>query len=179
MESMKNISWKRLVNEGAVTYPCDGDDKPGNEVIFGEGFPTSNKKGKLVPAKLVSPDETPDHNFPLVLTTGRLLEHWHTGSMTARSKVLNTIEPQPYVHISKNEMKKYDFDQDETVELSTRRGKVRVKVRFDKMIPDGMVFLPFCFENAPANLLTNQALDPDGKIPELKYCAAKIQKLTA
>ena len=69
MESMKNISWERLVNEGAVTYPCDGDDKPGNEVIFGEGFPTSNKKGKLVPAKLVSPDETPDHNFPLVLTT--------------------------------------------------------------------------------------------------------------
>ena len=179
MESMKNISWERLVNEGAVTYPCDGEDKPGNEVIFGEGFPTSNKKGKLVPAKLVSPDETPDHNFPLVLTTGRLLEHWHTGSMTARSKVLNTIEPQPYVHISKNEMKKYDFDQDETVELSTRRGKVKVKVRFDKMIPDGMVFLPFCFENAPANLLTNQALDPDGKIPELKYCAAKIQKLSA
>ena len=79
----------------------------------------------------------------------------------------------------KNEMKKYDFNQDEMVELSTRRGKVKVKVRFDKMIPDGMVFLPFCFENAPANLLTNQALDPDGKIPELKYCAAKIQKLTA
>ena len=179
MDSMKNISWERLVKEGAVTYPCDGEDKPGNEVIFGEGFPTKNKKGKLVPAKIVSPDEMPDKNFPLVLTTGRLLEHWHTGSMTSRSKVLNTIEPQPYVHISKNEMKKHDFDQDETVELSTRRGKVKVKVRFDKMIPDGMVFMPFCFENAPANLLTNQALDPDGKIPELKYCAAKIEKFSA
>ena len=99
--------------------------------------------------------------------------------MTARSKVLNTLEPQPYVHVSRNDMKKNNFSQDETVELSTRRGKVNVKVRFDKMIPDGMVFMPFCFENAPANLLTNQALDPDCKIPELKYCAAIIEKLTA
>ena len=99
--------------------------------------------------------------------------------MTLRSKVLSTIEPQPYVNLSRNEMRKNNFSQDEKVELSTRRGKVSVKVRFDKMIPDGMVFMPFCFENAPANLLTNQALDPDGKIPELKYCAAKIQKITA
>jgi formate dehydrogenase major subunit len=179
MDSMKNITWERLVNEGAVTYPCDGENKPGNEVIFGEGFPTKNKKGKLVPAKLISPDEVPDKNYPLVLTTGRLLEHWHTGSMTSRSKVLNTIEPQPYVNMSKNEMRRNNFSQDEMVELSTRRGMVKVKVRVDKMIPDGMVFMPFCFENAPANLLTNQALDPDGKIPELKYCAAKIAKLTA
>ena len=129
--------------------------------------------------RLISPDEVPDKNYPLVLTTGRLLEHWHTGSMTMRSKVLNTIEPQPFVHLSRNEMKKNNFSHDEKVELSTRRGKVEVKVRFDKMIPDGMVFMPFCFENAPANLLTNQALDPDGKIPELKYCAAKIAKLSA
>ena len=179
MESMKNITWERLVNEGAVTYPCDDSSKPGNEVIFGEGFPTDNKKARIVPAKIVSPDETPDSSFPLILTTGRLLEHWHTGSMTSRSKVLSTIEPQPYVNMSRNEMKKNNFAQDETVELSTRRGKVSVKVRLDKMIPDGMVFMPFCFENAPANLLTNQALDPDGKIPELKYCAAKIEKLTA
>jgi formate dehydrogenase major subunit len=179
MESMQNISWERLVNEGAVTYPCDGSDKPGNEVIFGDGFPTENKKGRFVPAKIISPDETPDSKFPLILTTGRLLEHWHTGSMTARSKVLSTIEPQPYVNMSGNEMKKNNFSQDEMVELSTRRGKVSVKVRFDKMIPDGMVFMPFCFENAPANLLTNQALDPDGKIPELKYCAAKIEKTSA
>ncbi len=179
MESMKNISWERLVNEGAVTYPCDDSDKPGNEVIFGEGFPTKNKKGRLVPAKIISPDETPDSSFPLILTTGRLLEHWHTGSMTVRSKVLSTIEPQPYVNMSRNEMKKNNVSQDEMVELSTRRGKVSVKVRLDKMIPDGMVFMPFCFENAPANLLTNQALDPDGKIPELKYCAAKVEKISA
>ena len=179
MDSIKNISWERLVREDCVTYPCDSEDKPGNEVIFGEGFPTKSKKGKLVPAKLVSPDETPDKNYPYVLTTGRLLEHWHTGSMTMRSKVLNHIEPEPYVHISKNDMKKNNFTQNELINLSTRRGEVKVKVRTDKMIPDGMVFLPFCYENAPANLLTNQALDPDGKIPELKYCAAKIDKVSA
>ena len=179
MDSIKNISWERLVKEDAVTYPCDGDDKPGNEVIFGEGFPTKNKKGKLVPARLISPDETPDRNYPLILTTGRLLEHWHTGSMTMRSKILNNIEPEPYVHISRDDMKSYNFEQNELVSLKTRRGKVNVKVRFDKMIPEGMVFMPFCYENAPANLLTNQALDPDGKIPELKYCAAKIEKISA
>ena len=179
MDSIKNISWERLVKEDAVTYPCDGDDKPGNEVIFGEGFPTKNKKGKLVPARLISPDETPDRNYPLILTTGRLLEHWHTGSMTMRSKILNNIEPEPYVHISRDDMKSYNFEQNELVSLKTRRGKVKVKVRFDKMIPEGMVFMPFCYENAPANLLTNQALDPDGKIPELKYCAAKIEKIRA
>ncbi len=179
MESIKNISWERLVNEGAVTYPCDGEDKPGNEVIFGEGFPTKNKKGRLVPAKIVSPDEVPDKDFPLVLTTGRLLEHWHTGSMTMRATILNSIEPEPYVHISNKDMKRNNFSQNETVELSTRRGKVEVKVRFDRMIPEGMVFMPFCFESAPVNLLTNQALDPDGKIPELKYCAAKISKVPA
>ncbi len=179
MNSIKNISWERLVKEDCVTYPCDSENKPGNEVIFGEGFPTESKKGKLVPAKLISPDETPDKNYPYVLTTGRLLEHWHTGSMTRRSKVLHHIEPEPYVHISKNDMKRNNFSQNELVNLSTRRGKVKVKVRTDKMIPDGMVFLPFCYENAPANLLTNQALDPDGKIPELKYCAAKINKVSA
>ena len=178
MESIKNISWERLVREGAVTYPCDGDNLPGNEVIFGEGFPTSNKKGKLVPAKIVSPDETPDKDFPFILTTGRLLEHWHTGSMTMRATVLNSIEPEPYVHISNKDMKDKDLSQNETVRLSTRRGFVEVKVRTDRMIPKGMVFMPFCFEKAPVNLLTNEALDPDGKIPELKYCAAKIDKVS-
>jgi len=177
MESIKNISWERLVKEGAVTYPCDAEDKPGNEVIFGEGFPTINKKGKLVPAKLIEPDEKPDKDFPFVLTTGRLLEHWHTGSMTMRAKILNSIEPEPYVHISKNDMKKNNLTQNDTIELKTRRGKIFVKVRRDRMIPDGLVFMPFCFETAPVNLLTNQALDPDGKIPELKYCAAKISKV--
>ena len=177
MDSIKNISWERLVKEGAVTYPCDGEDKPGNEVIFGEGFPTKNKRGKMVPAKIVSPDEVPDKDFPFVLTTGRLLEHWHTGSMTMRATILNSIEPEPYVHISNKDMKKNNLSQNETVQLSTRRGKVDVKVRIDRMIPEGMVFMPFCFEKAPVNLLTNQALDPDGKIPELKYCAAKINKV--
>ena len=119
----------------------------------------------------------PDKDFPFVLTTGRLLEHWHTGSMTMRATILNSIEPEPYVHISNKDMKKNNLSQNETVQLSTRRGKVDVKVRIDRMIPEGMVFMPFCFEKAPVNLLTNQALDPDGKIPELKYCAAKINKV--
>jgi len=179
MPSLNNITWERLEREHSVTYPCEDINRPGNEIIFVDGYPTEDTRGKIVPAQLVSPAEIPDEKFPLVLTTGRLLEHWHTGSMTMRSKVLNHIEPEPYVHISRSDMKNYKFEQNELVALKTRRGKIQVKVRFDKMIPEGMVFMPFCFENAPVNLLTNQALDPDGKIPELKYCAAKIEKISA
>ena len=85
MPSLKNITWERLVREDAVTYPCDAPDKPGNEIIFGNSFPTASGRAKIVPADLLPPDELPDEAYPLVLTTGRLLEHWHTGSMTRRA----------------------------------------------------------------------------------------------
>src|SRR6202167_2449972 len=93
MPSLKNITWERLVREGAVTYPVDGPDKPGNEIIFTTGFPTESGRGKIVPAKVIPPDELPDEEYPMVLSTGRVLEHWHTGSMTRRSHVLDQIEP--------------------------------------------------------------------------------------
>ena len=167
----------RVEREDSVTYPCEKEDEPGSEIVFSQKFPTQSGLGKIVPTDIISPDELPDKDFPFVLTTGRLLEHWHTGSMTMRAKILNSIEPEPYVHISKNDMKNNNLTQNDTIELQTRRGKITVKVRKDRMIPDGLVFMPFCFEKAPVNLLTNQALDPDGKIPELKYCAAKISKI--
>src|SRR3546814_11163516 len=95
MPSLKHITWDRLVREDAVTYPVDGPDVPGNEILFAEGFPTGDGRAKIVPAGLVPPDELPDEDYPLVLTTGRMLEHWPTGPMTRRAPVLDALEPEP------------------------------------------------------------------------------------
>ncbi len=175
MPSLNNITWDRLVSESAVTYPCDGPDQPGNDIVFSDGFPTQNGKGKLVPANLISPDELPDDEYPMVLTTGRQLEHWHTGTMTRRSQVLDQIEPEAIASISPVLLKKMNIGAGEKIRVSTRRGVIELKARADTAIPEGMVFIPFCYAEAAANTLTNSALDPVGKIPEFKFCAARVE----
>jgi len=175
MPSLKNITWERLEREDAVTYPCDAPDKPGNEIIFGSGFPTSDGRAKLVPASLVPPDELPDETYPMVLTTGRLLEHWHTGAMTRRAGVLDDLEPEAIAHLNGKELAKRHLRPGDMVRLTTRRGTISLKVRQDRDVPEGMVFVPFCFNEAAANVLTNPQLDPFGKIPEFKFCAARIE----
>jgi formate dehydrogenase major subunit len=175
MTSIRGITWERLEREGAVTYPCSKEDQPGQEVIFGDRFPTKNGRGKFVPAKVISPDEQPDQEYPFVLTTGRLLEHWHTGSMTRRTTVLDALEPQAVAHLSPGDLKNLQLQAGGQIRVSTRRGEVDLIARADPWVPEGMVFIPFCFSEAAANLLTNPALDPFGKIPEFKYCAARIE----
>ncbi|RWP36412.1 formate dehydrogenase subunit alpha [Mesorhizobium sp.] len=174
MPSLKHISWDRIEREGSVIYPADGPDKPGNEIIFSSGFPTADGRGRIVPADLLPPDEVPDEEFPLVLTTGRLLEHWHTGSMTRRAGVLDAIEPQGIAAMNPYEIKRHGLRQGEMIAVETRRGTVDAILRADREVADGMVFMPFCFNESPANMLTNPMLDPYGKIPEFKYCAARI-----
>ena len=174
MPSIKGITWERLQQQGSVTYPCEDADDPGQEVIFGEGFPTEDGKGKMVPASVIAPAEVPDETYPLMLTTGRLLEHWHTGAMTRRATNLDAIEPMPFIHLSGKDITNLGITENTTVTLETRRGKLEAKVRRDPQVSEGMVFMPFCFEDAAANLLTNDALDPYGKIPEFKFCAARI-----
>ncbi|MEK9724695.1 MAG: molybdopterin-dependent oxidoreductase, partial [Rhodospirillaceae bacterium] len=100
MRSLDNITWERLERDNSVTYPCDAEDKPGNDIIFGEGFPTASGRAKLVAAQLTPPDELPDADYPIVLTTGRMLEHWHTGAMTRRAGTLNELESVPVVSIN-------------------------------------------------------------------------------
>ena len=175
MPSLTNITWQRLEREGAVTYPCDGPDQPGNEIIFSAGFPTPSGRGRMVPAAIVAPDETPDEAYPMVLTTGRLLEHWHTGSMTRRAGVLDAMEPEAIACLNRNDLEKMRIAPGSLITVSTRRGEVSLKARQDQDIPEGMVFIPFCFAEAAANLLTNPKLDPVGKIPEFKYCAARVE----
>ena len=177
MPSLDNISWDRLFAESAVTYPCDAPDVAGNEIVFGDGFPTQSGRAKLVPAGIVPPDEQPDDHYPFILTTGRQLEHWHTGAMTRRAKILDEIEPEAVVSIAPVQLQALDIQPGEIVSIKTRRGDIQMKVRSDSAIPEGVIFIPFCYTEAAANMLTNPALDPFGKIPEFKYCAARVERL--
>jgi len=177
MPSIAGITWERLERDGAVTYPCDDETHEGHEVIFGDGFPTANKRGRFVPASIIPPDEPTDSEFPFVLSTGRLLEHWHTGAMTRRANVLDDLEPEALAHLAPNDVEALGLESGQRVRLATRRGAIDLAIRLDSGVPEGMVFMPFCYAEAAANLLTNPALDPFGKIPEFKFCAAKVEAI--
>ena len=174
MPSLANITWERLEREGAVTYPVDALDRPGNEIIFYSGFPTESGRAKIVPANVLPPDELPDDNYPMVLSTGRVLEHWHTGAMTRRASVLDAIEPEAVAFMSPRDLWGAKLNPGDFIRIETRRGAVETKVRSDREVPQGMVFMPFCYAEAAINLLTNPALDPYGMIPEFKFCAARV-----
>ena len=175
MPSLDNISWERVERESAVTYPCDDPGQPGNEIVFGDGFPTETGNAKMVAASIVPPDELPDDDYPMVLTTGRQLEHWHTGAITRRSTVLDTLEPEAVACMNHRDLRDMELRAGDMVTVSTRRGSIELKARVDRAVPPGLVFIPFCYAEAPANFLTNPQLDPFGKIPEFKFCAAKIE----
>jgi len=175
MPSLDNISWDRLEREDAVTYPCDGPDQPGNEIVFANGFPTESGNARIVPAKLSPPAELPDEDYPLVLTTGRMLEHWHTGAMTGRAAHLDYLEPEAVASLNRRDLDRLGIEPGDHIKVATRRGEIFLKARQDRDVPQGMVFIPFCFGEAAANLLTNPQLDPMGKIPEFKFCAARVE----
>ena len=174
--SVAGITWERLESEHSVTYPCLHEGDPGDEVIFVDAFPTADGRANLVPAEFTRANEIPDAEYPFVLLTGRLLEHWHTGSMTRRAAVLDAIEPVATASVHPDDMQRIGVQADDFVTIESRRGKVSAVVRRDPGIPHGAVFLPFAFVEAAANLLTNPALDPFGKIPEFKYCAVRVSK---
>jgi formate dehydrogenase major subunit len=176
MPSLNNITWERLEREDACTYPCDASDQPGHDIVFGDGFPTASGRAKLVPADVLPPDEQPDAEFPMVLTTGRQLEHWHTGAITRRARVLDEIEPEAVASLSSIDLRRLGISPGDPIRVVTRRGAIELKSRMDSAIPEGCVFVPFCYAEAAANMLTNPALDPVGKIPEFKFCAARVEK---
>ncbi len=175
MDSIKGMTWERLQQEHSVTYPCENEGDPGQSVIFTEDFPTENGLGKFVPAASTNADELPDDEYPFVLVTGRQLEHWHTGAMTRRASMLDAIEPVAVASISPDDFEKLGIQSGDKIKLTSRRGEVECFARMDGGINPGQVFMPFCYREAAANLLTNQALDPYGKIPEFKFCALKVE----
>ncbi len=174
MPSIAGITWPRLEEESAVTYPCEQEGDPGQRVVFTEDFPTATGTGRFVPAQIIPAAERPDTEFPFVLITGRQLEHWHTGSMTRRTEVLHSLEPAPVASIHPDDLQALGVTAGGVVTVASRRGTVTLYARADDGTPRGAVFIPFCYYEAAANLLTNPALDPFGKIPEFKYCAVRV-----
>ncbi|MDE2277003.1 MAG: formate dehydrogenase subunit alpha, partial [Burkholderiales bacterium] len=151
----------------------------GQAVVFTEHFPTESGRGRFVPADLVPADERPDADYPMVLITGRQLEHWHTGSMTRRSGVLDAIEPDPVAMLHPLDLAALGAAPGDAVTLQSRRGSVTLYARADDSSPRGTVFVAFCWFEAAINKLTNPALDPVAKIPEFKYCAVRVLKAGA
>jgi formate dehydrogenase major subunit len=174
MASLNYMPWERLEKDGSVTYPVPAEGAPGDEVVFTDGFPTPDGRGRIVPTDLRAPDEVPDADYPMVLTTGRVLEHWHTGAMTRRAEVLDELEPEGFAAMNPYEIDRQGLLAGQMIQVSTRRGTIDALLRSDREVADGMVFIPFCFNESPANRLTNPMLDPYGKIPEFKFCAAKV-----
>jgi formate dehydrogenase major subunit len=176
MDSIRGITWERLERDSSVTYPCENEGDAGQPVVFTTHFPTPTGRGRFVPADLIPANERPDAQYPMVLMTGRQLEHWHTGAMTRRSGVLDAIEPGPTASLHPLDLDRLKVRPGELVTVESRRGTIALHARADAGTPRGAVFIPFCYYEAAANLLTNPALDPFGKIPEFKYCAVKVSK---
>src|SRR5689334_2509112 len=174
MDSIKGITWERLERDSTVTYPCENEGDPGEPVVFTTHFPTPTGRAKFVPADLISAAERPDAEYPMVLITGRQLEHWHTGAMTRRAGVLDAIEPLATVSMHPLDLAALKVKPGDIVTVESRRGKISLYSRADEGTPRGSVFIPFAYYEAAANTLTNPALDPFGKIPEFKYCAVRV-----
>ncbi len=172
--AIAGITWERLEREGSVTYPCLSLEDPGQPTVFQDRVPTLDGRIKLVPAGFIPAAETPDAEFPYVLITGRQLEHWHTGSMTRRASMLDAIEPQATASINSSLAAQLKVQAGAQMQVASRRGSITLQVRIDEGTPANTVFIPFAYAEAAANLLTNAALDPFGKIPEFKYCAVKL-----
>ncbi|XDA98443.1 formate dehydrogenase subunit alpha [Sulfitobacter sp. LCG007] len=176
MKSFDNITWDRLERENAVTYPSLSPEDPGQPIVFGEGFPRPEGRARFTPASVIPPDDVPDADYPMILTTGRQLEHWHTGSMTRRASVLDGLEPEANCSLHPSTLRKLGVEPGEHVQLTTRRGTISIMAREDRAVSPDMVFVPFAYVEAAANILTNPAIDPYGKIPEFKFSAVRVEK---
>ena len=175
MKSLDNITWERLETE-TITYPSLSETDPGQAIVFGDGFPRPEGRAKFTPASVIPPDEAPDDEYPMIMTTGRQLEHWHTGSMTRRSLVLDTVEPEANCSLHPRTLRALGVEPGEMIRLSTRRGSIEIMARADRAVAEDMVFVPFAYVEAAANILTNPAIDPYGKIPEFKFSAVRVEK---
>lgn len=175
-QNYATLSHEGLGSTGKL-WPCtDMATSDGEQILFGDGFPTPNKRGKFVPCHFEPAKELPDAEYPLILTTGRVLEHWHTGSMTRRSEALDAIEPAPFAVVNPEDLAAHGLQAGQQIRVSSRRGAIELKARCDGTIEPGTIFIPFHFREASANILTTDALDPFGKIPEFKFCAVKIER---
>ena len=174
--SMAGITWERLQEESSCTYPLEREGDPGEPIIFIDSFPRAGGRGLFAPAPYTHADEMPDAEYPFVFTTGRQLEHWHTGAMTRRASVLDALEPDPVLSVHPDDLTKLGIEPGGAIAVESRRGKITAYARADRGMQRGTLFMPFVYNEAAANLLTNDAVDPFGKIPEFKFCAVRASK---
>ena len=175
MPNLAGITWQQLQHEGSAVYPCRAEGEPPEVVEFGHHFATADGLAHFVPATSQPPDELPDADYPLVLITGRQLEHWHTGSMSRRSAVLDALEPDPVALMHPSDIAALGVLPGGLVTLRSRRGTVCLFARADEQASPGAVFVAFCYYEAAINRLTNPALDPMAHIPEFKFCAIRAE----
>jgi formate dehydrogenase major subunit len=171
MPSLAGITWDRLETEGGLTTPA------GKAILFDDHFPTNDGRALLVPASGIAPAELADAEYPFVLTTGRVLEHWHTGSMTRRSAVLDALRPDAEITVNPDDLRDLGLTGEGMLRMESRRGALKAMARADARLPRGLVFMAFCYGEAAANMLTNPVLDPVAKIPELKVSAVRLHAL--
>lgn len=169
------MSYERLSEKG-LQWPCPTKDHPGTPILHKEKF--SRGKGKFWAIEFKKPDELPDNEYPFILTTGRTIFHYHTGTMTRKVEILNREVPTGYVEINPKDAKKIAIVDGSKINVSTRRGTIEIEAKITERVKEGVVFIPFHFVECAANMLTNTALDPVAKIPELKVCSCRIDKLS-
>ncbi|GFP21819.1 formate dehydrogenase major subunit [Candidatus Hakubella thermalkaliphila] len=173
-DQFAGISHQRIDKEGGIYWPCPSPDHPGTPVLHLEKFPLG--RGKFTPVEYTKPAEVPDDEYPLILTTGRELYHYGSRTMTGKVAFLNEKAPEAYIEIHPDDAAKLNIEPGEKVKVTSRRGSVIVTARVTHDIFPGVTFIPIHYREAPANRLTNDALDPVAKIPEMKVCAVKVER---
>ena len=171
--SYGGIDYSRLKSDG-IHWPCPAKDHPGTPCLHVDQF--TGGLGVFHSIDYIAPAELPDDEYPLYLTTGRVLYQYHTGTMTMKSEGLNELAPECFVEISAQDAEEYGIEDGDSLKVSSRRGEIEARAKFSEKAVKGTVFLPFHYANSAANKLTNTALDPIAKIPEYKVCAVRIAK---
>ena len=166
-----------LGSSGKLWPNPDPEHQDGPVILFEDGFPTPTGRAKFVPAEWSGARELPDDQYPFVLNTGRVLEHWHTGSMTRRAAALDALEPEAFVGIHPDDAQEIGVADGDRVRVTSTRGSIALRARVSDREHRGAIFIPFHFREASANLLTIDEVDPEGKIPEFKFCAVRVEPL--
>ncbi|MDQ1327693.1 MAG: formate dehydrogenase ferredoxin subunit [Candidatus Poribacteria bacterium] len=167
------ITYDRLDN-GGIQFPCPNKEHPGTQYLFKDKFPIG--RGQFQGFEYLSPNEMPDEEYPFILSTGRTLYHWHTGTVTGRAKALDAIVPKGYVEIHPIDAKSLDVADGDEVKVTSRRGEITISAKVSDIVFEGTVFMPFAFRESAANVLTNPELNPQAKNAALKVCAVRIAK---
>ncbi len=176
--AMAGMSYDRLA-AGGLQWPCPDNAHPGTPFLFKDGFPRGEQgRALFTEVPEVLSQEVPDEVYPLLLTTGRQLFHYHTGTMTRRSPGLSAVAPEAYAEIHPDDAKRLGISDGEPVSVTSRRGRIVVVARVSEIVSPGVVFIPFHYAEAPANRLTNNATDPISKIIEAKVCAVRVDRVS-